>query len=681
MAQRIDVPGKGILEFPDGMTHEEMSAAIYKNFPDLKTEEPKKESGGMGGFLGRAIGAAGLLTGTPNKQAAQLGESAARGAAQPFVDVATGVNKGLEAAGLEYPGGVQGLDLIKNAPDKGTAEAAGLASSFALPMLKPLQLAGKAGKAAKLGDLAFTGAAYGGADALAKDQNAGPGALLGAALPIGLHGVTAGAMQIPNAIGKGLSNTILKGVEKASKREGSGTLSPEEIAKRLPAYEGVPIPLHEATNAGVLRTVANEMGEAPFSGIQNPAQTAVKKTDELAQGLYNSIGGHVSYPEATPMIRQALQKSYQDVKTKSSENYNKLIDSAKDAGVTGNINNLQKFSKEIYDDYASQAEKNVPHWLDSYPMTRELVKNFSKGFIPSMENEFVVKEGKSVNDLRDLLSAQQAVGRKMANAKEGENKGLLKQLYNLSQKDLEDAITATERPDLIKNLAEAKSFHKENVIPYREGKLANIVSGKEADRVATMLAKNKYSKVIDHLPPEVRGLILSQALNKAAKANPTSEDQLITNSTNLLREYGKFKKDYPQIFDKLLTPEIQQTFEKLQNLHEATKGLRHIATPAPTGKQVKKLLIAGTALSAGALSPLTTVGALLGNRKFQTLLRNPKMIEAYAAGSTPERKNILSKIFNESKTSKAVNQAGKVLNNPGFLSSLLTGGPGGQLNG
>lgn len=38
MAQRIEVPGAGILEFPDGMSDAEMSAAIQKNFPQLKPQ-------------------------------------------------------------------------------------------------------------------------------------------------------------------------------------------------------------------------------------------------------------------------------------------------------------------------------------------------------------------------------------------------------------------------------------------------------------------------------------------------------------------------------------------------------------------------------------------------------------------------------------------------------------------
>lgn len=38
MAQTVEVPGKGLVEFPDGMTTEAMSAAIQKNFPDIQQQ-------------------------------------------------------------------------------------------------------------------------------------------------------------------------------------------------------------------------------------------------------------------------------------------------------------------------------------------------------------------------------------------------------------------------------------------------------------------------------------------------------------------------------------------------------------------------------------------------------------------------------------------------------------------
>jgi hypothetical protein len=35
MPQQVNVPGVGLLEFPDGMSEADMQAAIHKNFPQL----------------------------------------------------------------------------------------------------------------------------------------------------------------------------------------------------------------------------------------------------------------------------------------------------------------------------------------------------------------------------------------------------------------------------------------------------------------------------------------------------------------------------------------------------------------------------------------------------------------------------------------------------------------------
>lgn len=50
MPKRIEIPGKGILEFPDGMAEEQMREAIHRNFPDLgpPPQEPKMLQEGEG---------------------------------------------------------------------------------------------------------------------------------------------------------------------------------------------------------------------------------------------------------------------------------------------------------------------------------------------------------------------------------------------------------------------------------------------------------------------------------------------------------------------------------------------------------------------------------------------------------------------------------------------------------
>ena len=56
MPQRIDVPGVGLVEFPDGMSDEQITAAIQKNLPK---EVPTKLEEVKGGPLGEAARVAG----------------------------------------------------------------------------------------------------------------------------------------------------------------------------------------------------------------------------------------------------------------------------------------------------------------------------------------------------------------------------------------------------------------------------------------------------------------------------------------------------------------------------------------------------------------------------------------------------------------------------------------------
>ena len=90
MPQLIDVPGQGIIEFPDDMTLDDISGAIQKNFPDLA---PKASEGTPGAILrgfvsgmgegnlsafGGAVEMAGELTGSDwvKRQGQDLGEYA-----------------------------------------------------------------------------------------------------------------------------------------------------------------------------------------------------------------------------------------------------------------------------------------------------------------------------------------------------------------------------------------------------------------------------------------------------------------------------------------------------------------------------------------------------------------------------------------------------------------------------
>lgn len=96
MPQRVEVPGMGILEFPDGMSDDAMAAAIKKNMPDLKAKAPTEPPATLENDVkqygvGGAKGLIGMVT-TP---------------IMPLVSSVEGVRKGgvdiAKAAGANVP--------------------------------------------------------------------------------------------------------------------------------------------------------------------------------------------------------------------------------------------------------------------------------------------------------------------------------------------------------------------------------------------------------------------------------------------------------------------------------------------------------------------------------------------------------------------------------------------------
>jgi hypothetical protein len=131
MSVIVEVPGHGEVEFPDGMSDEEMSAAIRKNFMLSTPEKPKQTMGGRVAQTGASV-LQGLMRGGP------LGAAAA------------GVGQGLNQSGevmdrLAYDAGGKVTDLT-GSPELGFAANVGVqaiptvvgaaAGKLAEPLLK-----------------------------------------------------------------------------------------------------------------------------------------------------------------------------------------------------------------------------------------------------------------------------------------------------------------------------------------------------------------------------------------------------------------------------------------------------------------------------------------------------------------------------------------------------------------
>src|SRR6266436_7658315 len=161
MSQTVTVPGVGDLEFPDGMSQQDMANAIKHNFPDIHKESPappektlmgemgagfKRESK-CGGLIGGAVGAAaGAASYGMDKLSQATGKATQAGAEALGASPGGAISRGSEIAGEMIPSMVMGGGI-------GKAVASPVARSSAEHLmtsaLKPTLEAARTGKAAR----------------------------------------------------------------------------------------------------------------------------------------------------------------------------------------------------------------------------------------------------------------------------------------------------------------------------------------------------------------------------------------------------------------------------------------------------------------------------------------------------------------------------------------------------
>ena len=302
MPQRIDVPGMGVVEFPDGMTDAQIVDAIKRNSAPERSLPARigQQVGNYAGGLVRGAGSLGATILAPldiasdalaGKGLSLESNRQRRASMDEFMR-----DRGVETDSLAYGAGKLTTELggtlgVGGALAKGAAAVPGVAK--AVPnLLTSIGSAGmKAGPAATgiVGGTrnaltrAAGGAITGGASAgLVNPDDAGTGALVG--------GLAPGAMKLAGAAG----NLVGRGA-----RAAVGTVSPDvaALAKRAKAL-GIEIPADRLVDSKPLDAVASGLNYVPFSGR---ASTERKMGEQLNRAASRLMG------QDTPNINKALR--------------------------------------------------------------------------------------------------------------------------------------------------------------------------------------------------------------------------------------------------------------------------------------------------------------------------------------------------------------------------------------
>lgn len=263
MPQLIEVPGYGTVEFPDGMSDDQIAHAIRANMQPRSAPTPHVGSGviddirnAAGGFARSGMGIVSNLLRPIDYLTGDSNDARMERVNQRFQ------NQGYDQDSTAFKGGKLAGDVALTAPVGGVLAKGVTAAGKAIPAAAPyverlaqaLQTGGfklggtpattTAGKVANALTRVGAGATVGGASAgLINPDEAGTGAVLGGVMPV--------AVQAAGKLGNALT----------------GSVSPEVSALYQKAKDlGIDIPADRLTNSKPLNAVAASLNYVPLSG-------------------------------------------------------------------------------------------------------------------------------------------------------------------------------------------------------------------------------------------------------------------------------------------------------------------------------------------------------------------------------------------------------------------------------
>lgn len=332
MAQIIEVPGMGQVEFPDGMSDDQIASAIKANMPQAapKSNAVLQGVGNTAAGLLRGAGSIGATLLAPVDMASDA--LVGRGLSlESNRERRKAMDGGLQAMGAQpdsilYQGGKIGGEILGTAGAGGVLGQAAARVGVSAPLVQAISSGGfSAGGRTGLAGIATRaagGALTGGATAAAVNpDDVGTGAALGAVLPV----VMQGAGKAAGAIGRGVRNMRAPVETRAATKIADLVgMKPGALADALvqpgpsmiPGYKPTaPQILQDPTISQLQRTLktagTNAIGEAERAqqaqlraalervapidlSVQDAAQRAGGAIDDYAKSAYKEAGKKVT---------------------------------------------------------------------------------------------------------------------------------------------------------------------------------------------------------------------------------------------------------------------------------------------------------------------------------------------------------------------------------------------------
>lgn len=342
MPQQIEVPGLGLVEFPDGMSDADMAAAIRRNLAQQPAPSPAHPADDVGVGEAMLIGA-GREADRLIKGAQQLWYGATGN--QPKLDALKAEQQGNDAAYAE---------LQRRRPVATTVGSA--LPMLAVPMSGAATGAGMVGRAALAGG-GIEGMKYGTAGERAGRAAAGA---VGGAAGAGL-GLAATRLLKPAGVGATtVSDDALAAAQRVGFKvtPGQATQNPammnfENYLARSPGSAGKMLRINDANQKALNRAAAQSMGE---------------KSDDLSEGVFaaakDRIGAEFSrlQSQTAPQLGDDFVNALAVIEGNNASKgsfahpgVRRLVDKALDLASQGNVTG--RAYKEIHTELSNKASK------------------------------------------------------------------------------------------------------------------------------------------------------------------------------------------------------------------------------------------------------------------------------------------------------------------------------------
>tara|TARA_R110002126_G_scaffold196770_2_gene344693 strand:- start:322 stop:2223 length:1902 start_codon:yes stop_codon:yes gene_type:complete len=617
----VELPDGQKLEFPEGMSQDEMRNAIHSNFPNLgapvsskeKPTQPQEPS-----YLQQAGKVAQKYVIDPSEAMIQGPiRSATLGVANlPLQLLQGGAN--IMAKGLGDPQGH--ADLTKYARYPAIAGAAEMAAGLALPGVGSPEKLGLAGRGIAS---VLEGAGYGGLFGAAKGDAVG-GAKLGAGLGLG---------------GRLVAETIPKSGELATKAlRKLGARTPQQVERIKRAMKETKVDLGTLIDNPWMTETFMRIGHVPFSGIRPVIEKALNKDSEIAQKAIRRL----SYGESRGAIPGSIANDISKVSSKveriKQENYGIITSESSKAGI--NVNKrpeLRRYSKEVLSKHRKTLSTG-----DTSALSNEAVAELEKSVKPDIDSG-ISKEIRDVETAMHTWSSLQERSRKSGQDGNKYESGIYWRMANSLDNDIEGALKTSGRDDLHALWIDSKKQFKDDVLPFRSREIKSIIEQGpdfDPDKVHTKLMKGKHDDVVRQLPEKTKHQIAHQHYTQGAHLD---EDGNRVLSSAFV--HGKHRT-YPERMKEHTFDESDLAgLDQLAAIKKMMSEYKIQRKKPPTGMRASSMLAHGVVGYEGALHPLMAASGVGAARGLKKILTSDALADLYATGKIPTNMKALKEVM------------------------------------